>query len=310
MNSDAIGSEDTELVTVAMLRREDAFQARSFDYQIAYRYSLQLRDRFSVEAGAYQHFLNGVPTELAIDISTMVGCPVQCRFCEAASIPFQRALQPLEMVAQAVKLARDHDGPSFPRIMCSFQGIGEPSLVADSVVEAGRYLLKHDPRIALSISTMGTHLDAFARWRASGLPIADLQISRSGATEEQASWLAPSAPKLDDLIQEMDLCSRADTIRQVKLNYILIEGLNDTDRDIQRLAEMFKGTRIVVKISSLNPTRPSTRNQLLPAILARANEVCRALRDNGIVSFVFGTFDDINVSCGQLTLLDQISHCA
>jgi len=141
--------EGLELLT----ERHEPFDSRYFDYQSAYRYALTLNDGLKVECTAYKHFLGGQPTSLAIDISTMVGCPVKCKFCAAGAMRYERTLTPEEMCQQVRLLVQLSDQEHFPKINCSFQGIGEPSLAATEVLAAARVLLSLDQRLTISIAT-------------------------------------------------------------------------------------------------------------------------------------------------------------
>jgi 23S rRNA (adenine2503-C2)-methyltransferase len=287
----------------SVICRDDPYISRYFDRQISYRYLFKLFDSNMVEATAYQHFLNGKPVDLAIDISSMVGCPMGCKFCESALIKYSRTLTTNEMIAQVAQLIKDRGDSQFPKITCSFQGIGEPSIIAEKVVEVGFSLLKIDERIAISIATIGECLSAFKLWRQSNLPIDNLQVSSGGTTEPQINYLMPRSSKIKQLIEEAKICTFSPNIEKVKFNYILVKDFNDSDKDIERLISLFKDSNIIVKISFLNPTIAASQHLLLPGSFERAKEISYELQSNGIDSFVFGAFNSMNISCGQLAFV-------
>ena len=288
-----------------VLRREDAHYSKYFDRQVAYRHLLSLKDGNKIESSAYQHFRGETPVALAIDISTMVGCPMKCKFCASSSISFSRSLSLQEIAEQVLMLVNQYDTPRFPKIMCSYQGIGEPSLIAERILESSSFLLGLDSRIRISIATIGARLDAFELWRKSGIQIANLQISSSGTTDEQINNLMPRTTSIEEIIYEAELCAQNPNFEQVKYNYILISGFNDSPADVKRLISLFSGTSIIVKISALNSTISSKRNKHIPGTLERAQEICYELKSNGINSFIFGSFDGTNVGCGQLIFTDK-----
>lgn len=289
-------------------KREDKYNSRFFDYQIAYKYLFGLDNGDKIEACAYQHFLKSTPVALAIDVSSMVGCPMNCVFCESALIGYKKNLSLNEITDQFAYLIEKHDKPRFPRIVCSFQGIGEPSLIANTIIEAGHKLLRIDTRIFISISTIGANLNAFQLWRKSGLVINNLQVSCSAMTDEQKEVLMPNLPKIDNLISEAIACKQASNIRQVKINYILMDGVNDTDSDVQRLIHRFRGTGLIVKISALNKTTAATRKSLDSGSFRRAKEIQKELESNEIESYVYGSFAPTNISCGQLLFINSLKE--
>jgi 23S rRNA (adenine2503-C2)-methyltransferase len=291
------------LQIVKTIKRTNRFSSRYFDFQVAYKYLLRLLDNNLIETTAYQHYLNGVPTDLAIDISTMVGCPVGCRFCASATQVHVHTLTVEEIIAQVTTIINGHNFQEFPKIVCSFQGIGEPSLLPDEIVEASKSLIEIDSRIVISLSTTGIALDAFRIWRESDIFFDNLQISCCGTTTQQTKKLIPNSPSLRGLLVEAVKCIESNRFDKVKINYILIKNINDSEEDIQRLISFVKGLPITVKISSLNPTIASEQYGLNPSSFEHESKICSALQANGIDSYVYGSLSKTNVSCGQLAFL-------
>jgi 23S rRNA (adenine2503-C2)-methyltransferase len=287
------------LTVVYEARREDRFDALTFDSQVAHKYVLRLADGNQVETAAYEHFRDGRRVRLAVDVSTMVGCPMRCVFCDAASLRYVRNLTPDEMTAQYAMAVDAHAG-DVGRLSASFQGIGETSLVDRLVVEAAERMVAHDPRTDITISTLGASPTAFAVWRDSGLPIGSVQLSAPGSTDAQVRAIAPRSPRLKTLVAELAACAECATIEEARLNYILIDGYNDSTEDARRLAALVGDAAIRVKVSCLNPTMSAARAGLEPATRARAEEFCAELGAHGTRAQVFGSFGDGHFSCGQL----------
>lgn len=293
-------AEDRPLLSVVEgFSRAERYNSRSFDRQVAHKYLFKLNDGNVIETSGYQHYLGDTPVDYSVDISSMVGCPMRCTFCESALINYDRTLLESEMVAQVAKLVEWH-GATFPRITCSFQGIGEASAIPDLVLQVSKEILALDERNEISIATVGAHLNAFQIWREGGVEIDNLQLSCSGTTEEHIRKVMPRGPKIGQLVRELDLCGKSENINKVKLNYILMAGFNDSPDDVRRLVDMVQGTSIVVKISALNLTEASRRSGLKQAPEERAWDMSAELNANGIKSYVYGPFNDTNVSCGQL----------
>jgi 23S rRNA (adenine2503-C2)-methyltransferase len=297
------------LTKVKGFARSERYQSRSFDRQVAYRYLFRLSDGNVIETSGYQHYLEDRPVDYSIDISSMVGCPMKCKFCESALLTFDRALEAGEMVAQVVNLV-DWHGDGFPRITCSFQGIGEASLIPEKILSVSRKLLAMDSRYEISIATLGERPHAFKIWRDSDIAIDSLQLSCSGTTDQQIKKMMPRGPKIQRLINELVLCSRSANINKVKLNYILMDGLNDSSDDVRRLIDMTQGTDIAVKVSSLNLTEAAHRAGLQQGSEDSAQRISTELRSAGIESYVYGPFNETNVSCGQLAFLAERDTCS
>lgn len=300
-----MGNHPKSLLPIKKLERYDVYYSRSFNRQRTYKYLFLLQDGSTVESAAYQHYQNDLPVDLSIDISSMVGCPMKCKFCESASIAYRRTLKEGEMLSQVFMLVSEHD-KIFPKITCSFQGIGEPSLIPEKVLNVSNYLVNVSSRYEVSISTIGEKPAAFKIWRDHAVEIDSLQLSCSGTSESKVATIMPRSPSINKLIDEILLCSESPNINKTKFNYILINGFNDSSLDIETLVNYFRGTSVTVKISALNPTRSSTRYMLSETTYKHATEIKNKLIANDIDCYVYGAFNDIAVSCGQLTHMLEI----
>ena len=280
--------------------REDEYQSRYFDYQRAYRYRAVLQDDSKIECTAYLHFLKGQPTTLAIDVSTMVGCPVGCRFCAAGAIKFERPLTNSEMSDQAEYLISIFDDAAFPKITCSFQGIGEPSLVARDVLFAARRLVRGNSKVHISIATTLTNSSAIDLWGGSDVVFDNLQLSCSATNRTTRNRIVPDVRSAHDIFYLARLCLAYPNFRKVKINYILMVGVNDSNSDLDELASLAAQSGLTVKISTLNPTKTSRRFGLVSSDIIRARRFRDELTRSGIDSYIYGAFDGTTVSCGQL----------
>lgn len=284
--------------------REDKFESRYFDFQRSHKYVVELDEQTKIATAAYEHFLKGAPVDLAIDIATMAGCPMGCAFCASSSIDFRRTLTAAEMMAQGHFFIDRIATPSIEQITCSFQGSGEPTLVAEQVIAASKGMLAIDRRVVLSLSTIGANLCGLKALVQSGLEFHNIQLTLCGTTEEVVSSFMPKALHSDDLVKVAKKLTSHTNLRKVKANYILLADFNDSEADLDYLVRAFRGSRIIVKISCLNETRGSRARCLKSGSKDVAITFKNKLVANGIDSFVFGSFRDIQLSCGQLTELE------
>lgn len=285
--------------------RKDCFESRYFDFQRSHKYVVELADQCRIETTAYEHELYDKRTDLAIDISTMVGCPMECAFCASASILFRRKLTVDEIVGQARHMIDVFGSPELKQITCSFQGIGEPSAIPDEIICASRCLLDLDERVVVSLSTIAAKRNGLEKIAGSGIEFENFQLTMGGTDIKTVASLMPRAPVPAELAcLARDLTERPN-LRKVKVNYLLMRGRNDREQDLQFLIREFEGSRVVVKFSYLNETASSTDHRLVPAESEDAHRFTNALLEAGIDSFVFGSFRNIGLSCGQLLLLER-----
>lgn len=119
-------------------------------------------------------------------VSTQVGCPVHCKFCESGKNGFVRNLTPSEIVQQVVLLGR-----KITRIV--YMGMGEPLFNYDNVIQSIHILRDRNglnfPTDGITLSTTGP-LDRLKRLREEYLKI-QFTLSLHATTQAVRDRLIP-----------------------------------------------------------------------------------------------------------------------
>ena len=240
-----------------------------------------------------------------ICISSQAGCAVACPFCATGQAGFGRQLTPGEIVDQVLHWHRPPwralgDAAS-GHYNIVFMGMGEPLNNADRVFDAVRLL--NDParlgigarHITVSTSGVVPGIDRMIE----ELPQVNLAISLHAATDPLRDELVPINRKWP--VAEVIAAGRrfaARTRRRVSIEYVMIDGLNDTDEQATGLAALAAGWRSHVNLIPLNPT-PGSRWSGTPR--EGIDRFVRILRDGGIGVTVRDTRGrEIEAACGQL----------
>jgi len=266
----------------------------------------ELADGQRIESVLMRYAARGPMAERAtICISSQAGCAVNCPFCATGQAGFGRQLTAGEIVDQVLHWHRPpwnalgdaKDG----HYNIVFMGMGEPLNNADNVFEAVR-LLNHPERLGIgarhiTVSTSGVvpGIDRMIE----ELPQVNLAISLHAATDALRDELVPINRKWP--IAGVVAAGRrfaGRTGRRVSLEYVMIDGLNDTDQQADGLIEIARGWRSHLNLIPLNPT-PGSRWSGTPA--AGIERFVRRLRDGGISVTVRDTRGrEIDAACGQL----------
>ena len=244
-------------------------------------------------------------------ISTQAGCPLDCRFCLTAMLGFRRNLNPAEILGQILYVLGDRslvinsegDGsrPSLTNLV--LMGMGEPLLNLDNVLKS--LVILTDPRgLALSprritLSTVG--LVPQMRKLAQAPVVPNLAVSLSATTDEVRDRLMPINRKypIDTLLQA---CAEFPLKRNQRLTfeYVLMDGINDSDEDARRLVKLLAQLRSKVNLLPLNP---GNANGLRPSSPRRVNRFREILTRKGLPAYVRKPRGmDIYAACGQLHL--------
>jgi 23S rRNA (adenine2503-C2)-methyltransferase len=186
----------------------------------------------------------------SICVSAQSGCPLTCTFCATGSMQFGRNLTASEILDQALHFRRleeiDH---------CVFMGMGEPFLNFDNVIAAARRLpdVGITPR-RTTISTVGW-LPGLTRFIDEVDEPIRLALSLHAANPALRSQLMPVNDRypLADVLAE---CQRYVTLRRRKvfIEYVMLEGVNDTPRHAAELAAILDPKSFKVNLIPYNPT--------------------------------------------------------
>lgn len=241
------------------------------------------------------------PNRSTLCISSQVGCPIGCPFCATGQGRFGRNLRAPEIVDQALDAHRRllAEGRRLTHVV--FMGMGEPLANYDAVLASVRAisdggLLGISPR-RITISTSGL-VPRVERLADEGLPFT-LAISLHAARDELRDELVPINRRypLDALLPAARGFGQR-TGRRVSYEYVLLAGVNDTDRDAKELGERLDRHLAHVNLIPFNPVddtpykAPSARDVRRFAAAVAATGLNVTVRDTK------GRSGD--AACGQL----------
>jgi 23S rRNA (adenine2503-C2)-methyltransferase len=259
---------------------------------------LTTRDGFPVEAVAMRH--RGRRTAC---LSSQSGCPLACTFCATGEMGLGRSLRSGEIVEQMLALARilRDRGASVGNVV--MMGMGEPFLNYDNVLAACRTM--HDPdgfnlgarHIAISTAGWVPGIEALAE---EPLPLR-LALSLHAPTDELREQLMPVTRRFP-VARLMQACRdyRDRTGRRVFVEYLLLDGVNDSDADARRLGRLLgAGPAFHVNLIAYNPTA----SEYSASPQERVAAFAEILRDLGVgASYRRSHGSDIEAACGQLAV--------
>ena len=274
---------------------------------------LELRDRSLIETVIIRAPQEGVGLDHSrktICISTQVGCAMGCTFCASGLAGLKRDLSAGEIVHQLIQVCRREDArtPRARAELASFDnivvmGMGEPLhnydnlLRALTILNAGWGLGFGARRITLSTSGLVPKILQLAEEPVSFR----LAVSLHGATNEVREQIMPINRRwpLEELIPAIRVFAEKHG-RMVTLEFILIEGVNDTLDQAAKLRDIAGGLHAHVNLIPYNAVEglPWKRPGL-----ARQQKFVDILQERGVsVTLRREKGHDIDAACGQLRL--------
>ena len=230
-------------------------------------------------------------------LSTQVGCRIKCPFCASGALGFVRNLMPSEITGQILETQKKHD-VRITNIV--FMGIGEPLDNYENLVKAIK-IINHSSGInigarKITVSTCGI-IPGIQKLKNLGIQV-ELSISLHAANDSLRNKLVPINKKypIEDIIKVcQDYCS--ETGRVITLEYTLIKGENDSEKDCRDLASIARKLKAKVNLITCNPIKKSIRSGDTKD-LVKFRDSLRSKGINATIRKPRGT--DIMASCGQL----------
>jgi 23S rRNA (adenine2503-C2)-methyltransferase len=274
-------------------------EQRSIDGTIKYRFK-------TADGKLIESVYMPSPERKTLCVSTQVGCAMGCRFCATATLGLMRNLTPSEIVAQVHAVNREVranekiEKTLRPLTNLVFMGMGEPLHNFENLKTALSILQSEDgPNFShrhITVSTVGL-VNMIERFGAE--TDVKLAISLNASNDEVRNEIMPINKrfKIADL---MDACRKFPLKqgRRITFEYVMMNGVNDTDDDAHRLAKLLEGVPAKVNLIQYNEnpglgfhTTVDNRAERFRDLLDRA----------GVAAFIRANRGrDIAAACGQL----------
>jgi 23S rRNA (adenine2503-C2)-methyltransferase len=237
-------------------------------------------------------------------ISSQVGCGMGCTFCATAQMGLVRQLSAAEIVAQ-VLVSVAALGPRHPsELTIVFMGMGEPLHNLTNVLQAVRVLCDPAglglPARRITVSTSGVVPGIVELGYADPRPL--LALSLNSTEDGPRRALMPigrrwSLGALQEALRDYPLRPR----ERITIEYVLLDGVNDSLADARRLADFCAPFPHNINLIPFN--EHSAASFRAPSE-ARLDEFMKALlgQRRSLVTVRRSRGRDVQAACGQLLL--------
>lgn len=277
--------EDFTISTIEIVNKESAPDVL--------KYLFRLNDCEHIEAVLMKHDYGN-----SLCISSQVGCNMGCKFCESGRRKKVRNLRVGEMVEQ-ILLVEQESGLKISHIV--IMGIGEPFDNYDNICDFIK-IINHPKGLNIgarhiTVSTCGLVSKIL---EFSDFPYqVNLAISLHAPTDALRKTIMPIAKvySLKDLMNSLDIYYKK-TKRRITFEYILLDNVNDSEKDALALAKLLKGKNAYVNLIPYNETSTLQFKRSNPLKIARFYDI---LKKNNITVTIRREFGGtISAACGQL----------
>jgi 23S rRNA (adenine2503-C2)-methyltransferase len=238
---------------------------------------------------------------MTLCISSQAGCALQCTFCATGAQGFETNLTSDEIIGQ-LWLANFYHEDQPPITNVVFMGMGEPLLNFEPVIESTKIMKEQlayglsRKRITISTSGITPQID-----KLSDEIDVSLAISLHAPTNELRDEIVPINKKypISNLINSCNkYIKNYDGKRSITIEYILIDGINDSEELAKKLAKLLSNISCKINLIPFNPFEGSNYKRSETKTIENFKKI---LMDKGFITTLRVTRGDaIDGACGQL----------
>lgn len=257
------------------------------------KYLFKLKDDEKVEAVLMNHIYGN-----SLCISTQVGCNMGCKFCESGRLKKIRNLETHEMIEQ-ILLVEEECGKRISHVVV--MGIGEPFDNYDNLIKVIE-IINNPKGIELgsrhiTVSTCGLvpKIKEFMK-----LPYqVNLAISLHAPNNEIRNEIMP-INKVYPIEILMDTLKEyiKTTNRRVTFEYILLDGVNDTEKCAIELSNLVRGMNCYINLIPYNETNNISYKRTKTLNISKFYDILKKNKINVTIRREYGS--KISAACGQL----------
>lgn len=260
---------------------------------LANKYLLELSDHNKIECVLMNHDYG-----YSLCVSSQVGCNMGCSFCESGRLKKVRDLRLSELMSQVLCVSK-YENIRIDSIVV--MGIGEPFDNFENIkrfikVVTNNKMINIGQR-HLTISTCGLvpKIYEFADLETG----VNLAVSLHAPNNEIRDKIMKvnHAYKIEKVMEALDYYIKK-TNRRVTIEYIMLEGINDSDKCAYELASLVKGKLMYVNLIPYNETSNFTMKRSNDFKIKSFYDILKSNNVNVTIRKEMG--GNLSAACGQL----------
>ena len=257
------------------------------------KYLFKLNDNNYIESVLMRHDYG-----LSLCVSSEVGCNMGCIFCESGRLKKVRNLYSYEIVLQ-ILMIEELIKERISHIV--IMGIGEPFDNYENIINFIK-IINDQKGINIgsrhiTVSTCGI-IPKIKEFSNEEFQV-NLAISLHAPNNELRNKIMPinKVYPLENLIEELKLYIKK-TNRRVTFEYIMLEGINDSEKEANELINLIRGMNCYVNLIPYNESSNFTLKRSKNDKIMEFYDILKKGKINVTIRREFGS--NISAACGQL----------
>lgn len=257
------------------------------------KYLFELLDGQRIESVVMYHDYG-----ISICVSSQVGCNMGCKFCESGRLKKVRNLAAYEIVQQILLIEKDIEKRITHVVV---MGIGEPFDNYDNlmrfirIINEGKGIGIGSRHITVSTCGLIPGIERFMNEEGQ----VNLAISLHAPNDKIRKNLMPVS-KVYDMESLLSILSKyvEKTNRRVTIEYIMLDGVNDSTSCASELADRLRGLNCYVNLIPYNETKNIGYKRSKMIQIMKFYDILKKKNINVTIRKEFGS--KVDAACGQL----------
>ena len=280
------------------------YSASNWTYEDTYKHIFSNNDAI-YEVGYYKHYNEKKEfIDHTLELPSSYGCPFKCKYCASSSINNFQVIKFDELI-YIIKTVLDlHKISKSDPIHITFTGTGDFYYTKHVLLSSLQDLIFAYPEAKYTFSSCAWTpklVSELENARILGY-IKYVQMTFISLDSATVKKVIPNYIEGGGITELVDYMSSSPLVQMFRINYLMIEGINDKDSDFQTFISAFEKLKgsIIVRISKLNETKCSQNNGLNSSSNARLNQLLSLCKEHGYKAYIFSAEKNDNMNCGQL----------
>lgn len=291
-------------------RNSNNYSGSDWNFEETTKYVLEINEKL-VEAGYFKHYNKSsdgmmILKKEVIELPSSQGCPIRCGYCASSQImnvsklSFEEIYQIFCFIYEDKRISGDN------YLLVTMTGIGDYSVCYENINKAIEIINKNYKNVHFTISS--------SIWTDESINGLNTIINRVDFRAINITYISSDMEKVRKVISKDGQYKynikrvihkfASTTIPNLRINYIMIRNINDNHAEYKSFVSLCESIKdqIIIRISKMNTTISSQRANLLSAEVLSMQELCNLLNEHGFSSYLFFSFSDDHMNCGQLLL--------
>jgi adenine C2-methylase RlmN of 23S rRNA A2503 and tRNA A37 len=282
---------------------ENQYVTKDWNREKTNKYLCKIDNDIS-EVGVYYHYKDDDLVKRVVELPTSYGCAMKCKYCAASNIENAYPLSHITMMKLLETVYEKESIGKEEKVLIVLTGTGDLFFTIDNTEEFIAEANRKYASLSFTVSSCYWTERILQRIEklAKNIRFKNIQWTYISSDQEKLCQLIPFYSHVSENFNCIIDCIKKSEPSIYRINYLMIKDVNDSDEDFNIFINKFVSIKdkIIIRISKLNQTGSTQKNNLLPSEITQMQKFKERLEAGGFSAYLFYSLKNDNLNCGQL----------